>query len=124
MQLKNMKNKLRNFFLLAIIVFAVGAPEARISQASGIDDEHNIEKIAIKRVQPAYPPNAQKYKIEGVVIVQLSVNKDGKVTQAEFVRGNNLFRSVSLDAAKRWEFKTSGESSIEGTIRFTFKLSQ
>jgi TonB family protein len=134
---KNIKNRVTNFFLLAIVVFAIGIPEAQISQASevgyrrniertfvGFDDERNIEKIAISRVQPAYPPNAQKYKIEGVVTVQVSVGSDGKVTKAEFVRGHNLFRSVSLDAAKRWEFKTSGESSIEGTIHFTFKLSQ
>jgi TonB family protein len=124
MRRKNMKNKMRTYFLLAVVALAVGPPEAGISHAFGVDDEHNIEKIAIKRVQPAYPPNAQKYKIEGVVTVQVNVNSEGKVTKAEFVRGHNLFRSVSLDAAKRWEFKLSGESSLEGTIRFTFKLSQ
>jgi TonB family protein len=59
-----------------------------------------------------------------VVTVLVSVTREGKVTKAEFVRGHNLFRSVSLDAAKRWEFKLSGENSLEGTIRFTFKLSQ
>jgi hypothetical protein len=42
------------------------------------------------------------------------------VSQAEFVRGPNVFRSVSLDAAKRWEFKSS--ETIEGVIHFTFKL--
>ena len=134
---KNMKNMIRNFFLLAIIVFALGTPETQISQASetgysrnferlmvGFDSERNIEKIAISRVQPSYPANAQKYKIEGEVTVEVSVNNDGKVTKAEFIRGNNVFRSVSLDAAKRWEFKLAGENSLEGTIRFTFKLSR
>jgi periplasmic protein TonB len=119
-----MKNTIRNWILLTIIVFTIGTPDARTAPASGGDDERNIEKIAIKRVQPAYPPNAQKYRIEGVVTVSVSVNSEGKVSKAEFVRGHNLFRSVSLDAAKRWEFKLSGESSLEGTIRFTFKLSQ
>jgi TonB family protein len=132
-----MKNKMGRFLLLSVMVLAIGTPEARISQASEVgdlrnlnpmvlhfDDERNIEKIAVSRVQPAYPPNAQKYRIEGVVTVKVSVASEGKVTKAEFVRGHNLFRSVSLDAAKRWEFKLSGESSLEGTIRFTFKLGQ
>jgi TonB family protein len=132
-----MKNRMRTFFPLAVMVLVIGTPDARISQASEVgrlpaidrmifnfDDERNIEKIAISRVQPAYPPNAQKYRIEGVVTVLVSVTREGKVTKAEFVRGHNLFRSVSLDAAKRWEFKLSGENSLEGTIRFTFKLSQ
>jgi TonB family protein len=118
------KQTLSTFFLLAMMILAVGTPEAGISRASGVDDERNIEKIAVKRVQPSYPPNAQKYRIEGVVTVQVNVGSDGKVTKAEFIRGNNLFRSVSLDAAKRWEFKGSAESSREGTIRFIFKLSQ
>ena len=86
------------------------------------DEERNIEKQAIKRVQPAYPPLAQKYRIEGTVVVEVSVSKDGKVQSAEFVRGHNIFRSVSLDAAKRWEFKPPGESALQGTITFTFKL--
>src|SRR5689334_10251160 len=133
-----MKTIIRNLFLPVIILFAIGTPGTGISQASEIgylrnaerfatsltfDEEHNIERNAVTRVQPAYPPNAQKYRIEGVVTVQVSVNSDGKVSKAEFVRGHNLFRSVSLDAAKRWEFKLSGEPSLEGTIRFTFKLS-
>jgi TonB family protein len=136
-QRNNMKNIMRNFFLLAVMLLVIGMPDAGITQASEtgyvrriermvsnftLDDERNIERNAITRVQPAYPPNAQKYRIEGVVTVQVNVNNEGKVTKAEFIRGHNLFRSVSLDAAKRWEFKLSGESSLEGTIHFTFKL--
>ncbi len=89
---------------------------------SGFEDR-NIERHAVKRVLPAYPPLAQQYRIEGVVTVQISVGKDGKVTKAEFVRGQNIFRSVSLDAAKRWEFKPVSDNNLEGTINFTFKLS-
>jgi TonB family protein len=85
-------------------------------------DDRNIEAMATRRVQPAYPPMAQKYKIEGTVVVQLSVGGDGKVSKAEFVRGHNIFRSVSLDAAKRWEFRAPSEGALEGTVQFSFKL--
>lgn len=85
-------------------------------------DERNIESLATKRVQPAYPPTAQKYKIEGTVVVEVAVAGDGKVTKAEFIRGHNIFRSVSLDAAKRWEFKSTGEGGLQGTLQFSFKL--
>lgn len=105
-----------------VLVLAALLPQPRISFALGSDDDHNIEKYAIKRVQPPYPPHAQKYKVEGVVTVQVTVGNDGKVTKAEFVRGHNVFRAVSLDAAKRWEFKLAGENALEGTIRFTFKV--
>jgi hypothetical protein len=44
------------------------------------------------------------------------------VAKAEFVRGHNIFRSVSLDAAKRWEFRPPGEAGLNGTVNFVFKL--
>ena len=94
---------------------AWGDPSAR-AQA-----ERNIEKYATRRVQPAYPQHAQKYRVEGVVTIQVVVGGDGKVARAEFVRGQNVFRSVALDAAKRWEFKLP-DNNAEGTIRFVFKL--
>jgi TonB family protein len=108
--------------LQVLTVLAVVLPQARLSHVYGDNEEHNIEKLAVKRVQPPYPPNAQKFKIEGIVTVQVTVGGDGKVTKAEFVRGHNVFRSVALDAAKKWEFKVAGEPSLEGTIRFAFKL--
>ena len=80
----------------------------------------DLEPYAVKRVQPDYPMLAQKHKIEGIVIMELKVGGDGKVTDAQFLNGHNVFRTVSIDAAKQWEFrKGKGESGI---IKFTFKL--
>jgi outer membrane biosynthesis protein TonB len=67
--------------------------------SSALVFDRNIESLATRRVQPAYPPMAQKYRIEGTVTVEVTVSSDGKVSKAEFVRGHNIFRSVSLDAA-------------------------
>ena len=117
----SVKRGIRRLALLAVIVIATIAPGTHGSNADpSVDD--NIEKLAIKRVQPPYPPLAQKYKIEGLVVVQVTVDRDGKVGKAEFVSGNSLSRSVSLDAAKRWEFKRPDGDSLQGTIHFKFKL--
>src|SRR5262245_14471614 len=88
-------------------------------QLVAVGDERNIEALAIRRVQPTYPPLAQKQRIEGVVVVQLSVGANGKVNNAEFLRGNNIFKAVSIEAARRWEFKVPNGEAMEGTIRFT-----
>jgi TonB family protein len=111
----------RAVFLLAVVCFIGFAPIAKpdMATATGWGLQQDLEKFAVKKVQPPYPPMAEKYKIEGVVTVSVTV-ANGKVSQAEFVRGPNVFRSVSLDAAKRWEFKSS--ETIEGVIHFTFKL--
>jgi len=102
--------------LLVLAAFSIQPLQA------GIGDERNIEQYATRRAQPTYPPLAQKQRIEGAVVIQVAVGTNGKVTNAEFVRGNNIFKSVSLEAARRWEFKVPIGEGIEGTIRFTFKL--
>ena len=118
---RSVKRGICRLALLAAILLATIAPGAHESNADpSVDD--NIEKLAVKKVQPPYPPLAQKYKIEGMVVVQVLVDKDGRVGKAEFVSGNSLFRSVSLDAAKRWEFKHPDGDSLQGTIHFKFKL--
>jgi TonB family protein len=95
-------------------------PSLRLFQSAG--DDHNIEGLAVTQIQPAYPPLAQKYRIEGVVTVEVKVTKSGKVDKAEFLRGHTIFRSVSLDAAKLWQFKVPSDTDLVGTIKFTFKL--
>ena len=118
--------KRKRYFLavLGALVLLHSSGSAVISRVETTTiDEQNIEKLATKRVQPPYPPLAQKYRIEGVVVVQVTVGKDGSVGKAEFVRGHNIFRSVSLDAAKKWEFKHPSDN-LEGVIHFAFKLSE
>jgi len=108
----------RTVLVLVYVVLLLAGPG---STARAFEDP-NIEKYAVKKVQPPYPEMAEKYHIEGIVVVKVSVAADGKVTQAEFVRGPNIFRSVSLDAAKRWSFKPPTNEALAGTIHFTFKL--
>jgi TonB family protein len=86
------------------------------------EEKRNIEKYAIAQIQPSYPVAAERYRIQGSVTVQVTVNKDGKVLKADFVRGHTVFRYVSLDAAKQWQFESPNDKDIESTIDFTFKL--
>jgi len=114
----------RALYLLAVFLLVAISTTADPGLRTVGSDPQDIEKYAVKKVKPSYPPMAEKYKIEGVVTVQLTVDNGGKVAGAEFVRGPNIFRSVSLDAAKRWEFKSSGSDPLQGVIHFTFKLNQ
>jgi len=85
-------------------------------------NQTDIERYATAEVQPAYPETAQKYRIEGTVKVQVAVNREGKVIRAAFIQGHTVFRSVSLDAAKQWQFRSPNNTDMEGTITFVFKL--
>jgi TonB family protein len=107
-----------------LLVIGLVFPGNRLSTIgttmAGVED-NNIERFATKRVQPAYPAAAEKYRISGNVTVEVSVDADGKVVQAEMVRGSTVFRAVSLDAAKRWLFKPPSSEGLRGRINFIFK---
>jgi TonB family protein len=121
---RSMRPSLLTFLIFLIFLILGGVILlARPAITVNAFEDPNIEKYAVKKVQPPYPEMAEKYHIEGIVVVKVTVASDGKVTQAEFVRGPNIFRSVSLDAAKRWAFKPPGNDTLAGTIHFTFKLS-
>jgi TonB family protein len=121
-------------FIVAFSLATLGSPLASVRPATddvlnlwssptfGSFDERNIEQYATAQIQPSYPTAAQKYRIEGVVTVEVAVSKDGKVMKAQFIRGHSIFRSVSIEAARQWQFDAAKEASLEGTINFTFRL--
>lgn len=55
---------------------------------------------------PAYPEDARKERIEGVVIIQTVVEKDGHVSQARVLKGTHpSLEQASLEAVEGWTFE-------------------
>jgi TonB family protein len=57
-----------------------------------------------KDVRPVYPEIARAARVQGVVIMEVTVGVDGKVTDAKVLRSIPLLDAAALDAVKRWEF--------------------
>src|SRR5262245_2025430 len=64
-----------------------------------------LMRMAIKKAQPSYSPEAKKGRVSGTVKIQVLVSEEGRVIEATFIEGPELLREASLDAARRWEFK-------------------
>jgi TonB family protein len=54
---------------------------------------------------PIYPPLARPRRVSGSVMVHLTVGKDGKATNLQFVSGNPIFRDAAFEAVKKTQFK-------------------
>jgi TonB family protein len=81
----------------------------------------------IKRVQPTYPENARRSKIEGTVWILCLVGKDGKVQKTKVHRTDSeLLVEPAINAAKQWLFspgKLKGAPvAVLAAIPFRFKL--
>jgi TonB family protein len=59
----------------------------------------------LRRVAPVYPAIAKQRRLSGVLMVQATVGKDGKLTNLEMISGPPVFRDAAFDAVKQWQFK-------------------
>jgi protein TonB len=74
----------------------------------------NAMARASKKVSPDYPLAAKQLKVSGIQEVQVTVSKSGEVIDAKVLKGNAMFTSASLAAARQWKFSPllkDGEAS-------------
>jgi protein TonB len=77
----------------------------------------------IKKVEPIYPPMARTARIEGTVVVDAIIRKDGSVSDVTIVKSSNpLFDQPTIDAVRRWRFTPSPQDVIlTVTVKFTLR---
>ncbi len=84
--------------------------------------------LLIHKVQPQYPPLARQARIQGVVVLQALIGKDGTITNLHVVSGHPMLTNAALEAVKEWRYKPyylNGEPvEVETTINVNFTLSE
>jgi TonB family protein len=59
----------------------------------------------VKRALPVYPPLAKQARIQGTVVLNVTIGKDGKVQDITVESGHALLIQAALDAVKQWTYK-------------------
>ncbi len=62
------------------------------------------EPKKIKDAKPVYPQVAMAAKVEGMVIIEATIGKDGSVQDAKILRHVPLLDQAAMDAVKEWKF--------------------
>lgn len=79
---------------------------------------------AISLPKPEYPAEARAAGVEGVVVIRVTVDEQGNVTEASAVSGPQMLQEVSLSAALQAKFSPtlrSGEPvKVTGVLVFNF----
>jgi protein TonB len=79
--------------------------------------------VAVKRVDPIYPDVARKARIEGMVILETIIDRDGNVTDVRVLKGLPLGLDQSaVDAVKRWKFKPGTLNGQAVPVIFTLTV--
>ncbi len=83
--------------------------------------------LLVHKVQPEYPPIARQARIQGMVVLQALIGKDGTITNLHVVSGHPMLTNAALAAVKEWKYKPyflNGEPvEVETTINVNFSLS-
>lgn len=80
------------------------------------------------RYKPPYPPEARAQRIEGVVLLIVGVDAEGRVTNASVREGSGhgMLDRAALEAVRTWRFAPATQSgrpvaaTVEIPIRFNF----
>jgi periplasmic protein TonB len=77
----------------------------------------------IKKVEPRYPPLAQAARLEGNVVIDAIILKDGSVSDVRVLRSTNrLFEQPCIEAVKQWRFSPGSQDVIlTVTVNFTLR---
>jgi len=73
-----------------------------------------LERRAVKRVVPKFPPEVTAAWIQSTtqkLIVEVMLDKRGRVIQAKAISGVSLLRPFAVEAAKQWEFESKAEAT-------------
>jgi TonB family protein len=54
---------------------------------------------------PIYPPDAKKARVQGEVVLDAVIGKDGKVENLNVVSGPPMLQSSSIEAVRQWIYK-------------------
>jgi periplasmic protein TonB len=83
------------------------AEDRNVYQAADVEEKPK----RLTTVTPDYPEMARRAGIEGVVMLKLLVNREGQVDSVDTVKGPDIFRKSSIDAAKRTRFSPARQNN-------------
>lgn len=77
--------------------------------ASNLENPTVPEEVSrtfvIKRVEPQYPPAAVQQRLDGMVVLQVHVAKDGSIRDLKLVKGYFVLGRAAFEAVKLWRFR-------------------
>jgi periplasmic protein TonB len=94
------------------------APKVRVS--SGV-----AQGQLIYQVPPVYPVPARQANIQGTVVLQAVIGKDGTVKNVKALHGHSMLRQAAVNAVKQWRYKPfllngePTEAEIQINVNFT-----
>jgi TonB family protein len=83
--------------------------------------------LLIKKVNPAYPTLARQARIQGTVLLQAKISKDGTIENLILISGHPMLVPAAIEAVKQWVYHpyvlNNVPVDVETQIEVNFTLS-
>src|SRR5713101_8719349 len=103
-----------------VAVPKVATPQ-RVRVSQGV-----TQGLLIRKIQPNYPPLARQARIQGSVLLQAEISKDGSIQNLRLISGHPMLAPAAIEAVKQWKYKPyilNGEPvEVETQITVNFTL--
>jgi protein TonB len=87
---------------------------------------HMSEGDLVKKVLPAYPPLARSARIQGTVVLQAMISKQGTIENLRLSSGHPLLAPAAIEAVRQWRYRPyilNGEPvEVDTQITVNFSL--
>jgi len=77
-----------------------GSPQTRVRVGANVTEANLISKVP-----PVYPELAKQARIQGVVVLEVEITKEGSVDNVRVLSGHPLLTQPALEAVKQWRYK-------------------
>jgi TonB family protein len=119
---------LRVHLLTMLIPLLVCGLAAQNEPPQPVKASPNVSQgLLIHKVQPIYPERARRSGVQGTVVLEALIDKDGTIRQVTVISGHPMLIQAAEDAVKQWRYKPyylNGEPVlVRTTINVNFQLS-
>lgn len=83
----------------------------------------HVKLQIVKKVNPVYPLEAKKLGIQGAVVLRVTIEKGGRVSNIEVVSGDPLLVKAALDAVAQWRYAAM-ETGVITKVKINFTLAK
>jgi TonB family protein len=99
------------------------APAAAVTTAAAerVEMSPDAPDVVSHSVQPGYPMLARQMKVQGSVILQALIGRDGQIQQLQLVSGPPILARAAEEAVRQWHFKPhyQGAETVETQAKIT-----
>jgi protein TonB len=68
-------------------------------------DEEVAEKLLLRKVTPVYPDQALRSGMQGIVVLQALISKEGTVEDLKLVGGSMILGEAAVQAVRQWHYQ-------------------